>query len=53
MTTILTRENLLDQYELWRKCKTTCGTFSDIYDGQVWKDFHVYKGQPFLSEATI
>lgn len=27
-----------------------CGTLSDIYDGQVWKDFHVYKGQPFLSE---
>ena len=50
MTTILTRENLLDQCELWRKRKTTCGTLSDIYDGQVWKQFHVYKGQPFLSE---
>ena len=41
-TTILTRENLIDQCELWRIRETTTGTLSDIYDGQVWKDFQVY-----------
>ena len=50
MTTILKRENMLDQCELWRKRETTGGTFSDIYDGRVWKEFQIYKGQPFLSE---
>ena len=34
--------------ESWRKCASEDGIFSDVYDGQVWKYFLFYEGQPFL-----
>ena len=34
--------------ESWRKCASEDGIFSDVYDGQVWKDFLFYESQPFL-----
>jgi len=30
--------------------KIPVNLLGDIYDGQVWKDFQTYKGQPFLSQ---
>lgn len=53
MTTILTRENMLDKCELWRKRETTSGTFSDIYDGDVWKNFKCIKASLFYLNHTI
>ena len=26
------------------------GVYDDVFDGQIWKDFQVYDGVPFLSE---
>ena len=34
----------------WRHRSTKDGLLCDVYDGQIWKEFEVYKGMPFLSE---
>ena len=34
----------------WRNRSTKDGLLCDVYDGQIWKEFEVYKGMPFLSE---
>ena len=38
-----------DLLELWRNRKIPEGMLADVYDGQVWKDFQIYQGKPFLS----
>ena len=47
---ILTRPLYLEKCELWRKREIPFNLLGDIYEGQVWKDFQVYKEQPFLSQ---
>jgi hypothetical protein len=27
-------------------------SYSDVYDGNVWKDFQVYEGVPFLAQSN-
>ena len=48
LETLLKRPNFADKCEHWRQREVTNGLISDIYDGQVWKDFLSFKGQDFL-----
>lgn len=43
------RDGFTDKCELWRKRSIDDNEYGDVYDGQVWKDFMCYKGEPFLS----
>ena len=50
-------ERLLQKDGIARSCEEcgnqpqTEGTLSDVYSGQIWKDFQKYKGKEFLSVA--
>jgi hypothetical protein len=46
---MVARKGFLQQLELWRKRGVASGTFADVYDGNVWREFQVYEGVPFLS----
>ena len=46
---MLKQPGFIEKCELWRKRDQNPGTFKDVYDGQVWKDFWNYKGIPFLA----
>lgn len=37
--------------EKWRSRQIPSGLYEDVYDGKVWKEFLVYEGKPFLSDA--
>lgn len=43
------REGFLASCEVWRLRNIPDGMLCDIYDGQVWKDFHYIGGAPFLA----
>ena len=49
LETLLKRPNFADKCEHWRQREVRNGVFSDIYDGQVWKDFLTFNGQDFLN----
>ena len=48
---ILYREGLVGKCEHWRfrSSSIPSGTYSDIYEGNVWKEHQFIEGQPFLS----
>ena len=46
---MLLRPGFLYRCQLWRSRQTNAGTYSDVYDGAVWKQFQTYDGHPFLS----
>jgi len=46
---VLNQGNLLDLCEHWRNRVIPEKILSDIYDGNIWKEFLNYKGTPFLS----
>ena len=37
--------------EKWRS-RSNDGSYSDLYDGNVWKEFQVFDGAPFLSQSN-
>ena len=45
---LLKRPNFAQKCEHWRERDILDGVYSDIYDGQVWKDFLTFKGKDFL-----
>ena len=45
---MLKRPNFAQKCEHWRERNVTDGIYSDVYDGQVWKDFMTYNGKDFL-----
>ena len=49
LQTLLQSNELLSKCEVWRARTVPDGMLSDIYDGQVWKEFQVYQGRAFLS----
>ena len=49
LQSLLQNNNLINKCERWRDGTIPDGMLADVYDGQVWKDFQVYKGRPFLS----
>ena len=46
---LLKRLSLITKCELWRNRKVFPGTYTDIYDGKVWKEFLNPNNKPFLS----
>lgn len=42
------RPGFTDTCEKWTHRTVSEGTYADVYDGQVWKDFGTVAGQPFL-----
>ena len=49
LQSLLQSSSLLNECELWRDRSIPDGMLADVYDGQVWQDFQIYKGRPFLS----
>ena len=46
---ILQRKGIPESCEKWRNLSQCDETLSDVYCGQIWKDFLSYKGEQFLS----
>ena len=49
MELLLCRPNFLVNCEQWRHRQIQSDLLCDIYDGQVWKEFLVVNGRPFLN----
>ena len=49
LQSLLQSHGLLNECELWRNRTVPDDILADIYDGQIWKDFQLYQGRPFLS----
>ncbi len=47
---MLRRENFIPLCEQWRQRHVLEGSYCDVYDGQIWKDFQNYDNQDFLSK---
>ena len=47
---VLGRKGIPESCEEWREQPQTEGTLSDVYSGQIWKDFQNYQGIPFLCQ---
>ena len=45
----LLRVEFTKKCELWRERDNIEGTYNDVYDGKVWRDFLQYDDKPFLS----
>ena len=46
---LMLRKGFIEKCELWRQRNVLAGTYSDVYDGNVWKDFMFVNGQSFLN----
>ena len=44
------RPGFKESCEKWRQRDVKEGVYADIFDGQVWKDFQVHEGKPYLQE---
>jgi len=49
ISSVLGRNDLMEQCEKWRMRTIPNGTLADIYDGRIWKKFMNIEGRPFLS----
>ena len=49
LSDMLQKPSFIEKCELWKQRTVSDGVYSDVYDGQVWKDFLNYDGVPFLS----
>lgn len=47
---LLNRPGFHEHCEHWKKETRESDMYVDLYDGNVWRDFQVYDGKPFLSE---
>ena len=50
LQSFLHRPDFYKLCEQWRETERKEGYYSDVYDGQIWKDFQQHNGSPFLSE---
>lgn len=48
LTKLLSREGVIEQCDLWKGRNAPDNLYADIYDGDVWKEFHKVNGEPFL-----
>lgn len=48
LESMLQHPNFITKCESWR-FRNTSNVLRDVYDGQIWKDFMNYNGQPFLA----
>ena len=44
---LVAKTRFIEKCELWRDENTLNDVYSDVYDGQVWKDFLCFNGVPF------
>ena len=49
LQSLLQRSGFAQVCDKWRSTQRVEGVYQDLYDGQIWKDFYVYGGQPFLT----
>lgn len=49
---MLKRPDFYRKCEEWRTIEQPPGTYSDIYDADIWKEFLIHDGVPFLSVAN-
>ena len=53
LVSILQRSDILNQCNDWpQRLSKNASLMVDIYDGDIWKDFHSVQGQAFLSEQN-
>ena len=50
MNTLLSKPGFNDLCNQWKIEESSDGTYKDVFDGKIWKDFQSYNGEPFLSE---
>ena len=48
---MLLQPGFVEMCEKWRQLPLANDAYNDVYDGQIWKDFLVWKGVPFLSAS--
>lgn len=46
---MVSKPGFTEKCEIWRDRNTSDGVFTDVYDGNVWKDFMAVEGVGFLS----
>ncbi len=46
------RPDFYEKCQAWRKRQVIQDLYTDVYDGQIWKDFQVVNGEPFLSSDS-
>ena len=46
---LLKQSSFVSDCEEWRKQPHVFGEYKDVFDGQIWREFQIYKGKPFLS----
>ena len=52
ITLLLRKPKFWEHCDRWKKhCSTMHNAYSDIYDGQVWKDFQKFEGKSFLKDT--
>lgn len=51
LKTLLDKRGFNDLCERWRNRQTIAGTYRDIYDGRVWKQFQSVSERPFFETA--
>jgi hypothetical protein len=52
ITLLMKRPKFWDQCNEWRKgYDAESNVYTDVYNGQVWKDFLLYQGRPFLNDS--
>ena len=49
---VLQRPNVGKWCEEWRHFTRIADAYSDVYDGNIWKEFMNHNGTPFLSEPN-
>ena len=51
LANLYSRNGFEQKCEQWRTMQSKPNMYSDIYDGQVWKDFQCIIGKPYLQQA--
>jgi hypothetical protein len=53
LSSIISRPDLDKLLDHWKSRSLPRGTYGDLYEGDVWREFQTWKGKPFLSESGI
>ena len=49
---LLVRPGFFDTCQHWCSSETSANKLSDLYSGNIWKDFQYFVGKPFLALST-
>jgi hypothetical protein len=53
LASILSRQGMDQSLDHWKERLLPKGSYGDLYEGDVWKDFQQWKGVPFLSARGV